>query len=118
MAQRNSDAAAAPRQPLTAPKPQADDAQTARSKGAEAYQQHKQQQKLVKKAEREVAQSEAEITRLEQLIAQMEEQFADPAKASDMQFIEKYTEAKRLLDEENNRWMQLSERLEELLSQQ
>ncbi len=48
----------------------------------------------------------------------MEEQFADPAKASDMQFIEKYTEAKRLLDEENNRWMQLSERLEELLSQQ
>ena len=65
-----------------------------------------------------MAQSEAEITRLEQLIAQMEEQFADPAKASDMQFIEKYTEAKRLLDEENNRWMQLSERLEELLSQQ
>ena len=118
VAQRNSAAAAAPRQPLTAPKPQADDAQTARSKGAEAYQQHKQQQKLVKKAEREVAQSEAEITRLEQLIAQMEEQFADPAKASDMQFIEKYTEAKRLLDEENNRWMQLSERLEELLSQQ
>ncbi len=118
VAQRNSAAAAAPRQPLTAPKPQADDAQTVRSKGAEAYQQHKQQQKLVKKAEREVAQSEAEITRLEQLIAQMEEQFADPAKASDMQFIEKYTEAKRLLDEENNRWMQLSERLEELLSQQ
>jgi len=118
VAQRNSAAAAAPRQPLTAPKPQADDAQAARSKGAEAYQQHKQQQKLVKKAEREVAQSEAEITRLEQLIAQMEEQFADPAKASDMQFIEKYTEAKRLLDEENNRWMQLSERLEELLSQQ
>ena len=118
VAQRSSAAAAAPRQPLTAPKPQTDDAQTARSKGAEAYQQHKQQQKLVKKAEREVAQSEAEITRLEQLIAQMEEQFADPAKASDMQFIEKYTEAKRLLDEENNRWMQLSERLEELLSQQ
>ncbi len=118
VAQRNSAAAAAPSQPLTAPKPQADDAQTVRSKGAEAYQQHKQQQKLVKKAEREVAQSEAEITRLEQLIAQMEEQFADPAKASDMQFIEKYTEAKRLLDEENNRWMQLSERLEELLSQQ
>ena len=118
VAQRNSAAAAAPRQPLTAPKPQTDDAQTVRSKGAEAYQQHKQQQKLVKKAEREVAQSEAEITRLEQLIAQMEEQFADPAKASDMQFIEKYTEAKRLLDEENNRWMQLSERLEELLSQQ
>ena len=118
VAQRSSAAAAAPRQPLTAPKPQADDAQTVRSKGAEAYQQHKQQQKLVKKAEREVAQSEAEITRLEQLIAQMEEQFADPAKASDMQFIEKYTEAKRLLDEENNRWMQLSERLEELLSQQ
>ena len=118
VAQRNSAAAAAPSQPLTAPKPQADDAQTARSKGAEAYQQHKQQQKLVKKAEREVAQSEAEITRLEQLIAQMEEQFADPAKASDMQFIGKYTEAKRLLDEENNRWMQLSERLEELLSQQ
>ncbi len=118
VAQRNSAAAAAPRQPLAEPKPQADDAQTARSKGAEAYQQHKQQQKLVKKAEREVAQSEAEITRLEQLIAQMEEQFADPAKASDMQFIEKYTEAKRLLDEENNRWMQLSERLEELLSQQ
>ena len=118
VAQRISAAAAAPRQPLAAPKPPADDAQTARSKGAEAYQQHKQQQKLVKKAEREVAQSEAEITRLEQLIAQMEEQFADPAKASDMQFIEKYTEAKRLLDEENNRWMQLSERLEELLSQQ
>ena len=118
VAQRSSAAAAAPSQPLTAPKPQADDAQTVRSKGAEAYQQHKQQQKLVKKAEREVAQSEAEITRLEQLIAQMEEQFADPAKASDMQFIEKYTEAKRLLDEENNRWMQLSERLEELLSQQ
>ena len=118
VAQRNSAAAAAPSQPLTAPKPQADDAQTVRSKGAEAYQQHKQQQKLVKKAEREVVQSEAEITRLEQLIAQMEEQFADPAKASDMQFIEKYTEAKRLLDEENNRWMQLSERLEELMSQQ
>lgn len=79
-----------------------------------SYAEHKEQQKKIRKAEKAVKDSEAKIETLEQKIKELDAKLCLPEHAADMDLIAEYTETKRLLDEENDRWMLLSELLEEV----
>ena len=78
------------------------------------YAQRKEQQKQLRKAERAVEESEKRIARVEQRLKELDQLLCDPAKASDMTLVTEYTDTKRALDEEVERWEQLSEELEKL----
>ena len=84
------------------------------SGGGQAYAAHKEQQKRLRKAERAVEDSEMKIARMEQRLKELDQLLMDPEKASDMVLVTEYTDVKRQLDEEVERWEQLSEELEEL----
>ena len=45
---------------------------------------------------------------------ELDELFCDPAKASDMTLVAEYTDTKRALDEEVERWEKLSEELDSI----
>ena len=85
--------------------------------GASSYAEHKEQQKLLRKAERAVEESEKKISRMEQRLKELDQLFMDPQKASDMTLVMEYTDTKRKLDAEVERWEQLSEDLEQLSQQ-
>ncbi|MCR4959751.1 MAG: ABC-F family ATP-binding cassette domain-containing protein [Prevotella sp.] len=76
------------------------------------YAQRKEQQKQLRKAERAVEESEKKIARMEQRLKELDQLLCDPAKASDMTLVTEYTDTKHALDEEVERWEQLSEELE------
>ena len=78
------------------------------------YDQRKQQQKKLRKAERAVEESEKKISQMEKRINELDQLLMKPEKASDMTLVTEYTELKRTLDDENNRWLKLSEELEQL----
>jgi len=59
-----------------------------------------------------VEQSERKISELERQLKELDNLLMDPAKASDMVLVTEYTTAKQALDEEVERWEQLSEELE------
>ena len=85
--------------------------------GASSYAEHKEQQKQLRKAERAVEESEKKISRMEQRLKELDQLFMDPQKASDMTLVMEYTDTKRQLDAEVERWEQLSEDLEQLSQQ-
>ena len=78
------------------------------------YAAHKEQQKRLKKAEKAVEESEKKIARMEQRLKELDQLLCDPKNASDMTLVTEYTDTKRQLDEEVERWEQLSEELETL----
>ncbi len=78
---------------------------------------HKEQQKQIRKAERAVEESEKKIARMEQRLKELDKLFMDPGKASDMTLVMEYTDTKRQLDAEVERWEQLSEQVEQLSQQ-
>ncbi|GAB6982517.1 ABC-F family ATP-binding cassette domain-containing protein [Prevotella dentasini] len=80
--------------------------------GKQAYAEHKEQQKKLRKAQRAVEESEKKIAKMEARISELDQLFMNPENASDMQLVTEYTELKRALDEENDRWLMLSEELE------
>ena len=82
--------------------------------GGEAYAERKEQQKKVKRAEKAVKACEDKIAQMEQRIKEMDALLSKPEHATDMKLIEEYAQTMRQLDEENDRWMQLSEELEAL----
>lgn len=47
--------------------------------------------------------------------AELDELLMNPQNASDMQLVTEYTEIQKGLDEENDRWLELSEELESLI---
>ena len=79
-----------------------------------SYAVHKEQQKRIRKAERDVEESEKKIARMEQRLKELDELLCDPKNASDMTLVTEYTDTKRAMDEEVERWEKLSEKLEEL----
>ena len=79
-----------------------------------SYAEHKEQQKRVKRAEKAVKESEAKIEKMEARLKELDELLMQPEKASDMMLVTEYTQTKQALDEEVERWEQLSEALEEL----
>ena len=81
-----------------------------------SYAERKEQQKRVRKAERDVEESEKKIDRMETRLKELDALLCDPKNASDMMLVSEYTDIKRQLDEEVARWEQLSEKLEEVRS--
>lgn len=78
----------------------------------QSYEERKEQQKKIRKAEKAVKESEAKIEKLEKRIKELNELLCLPERASDMVLINEYTSTKNTLDEEVERWEQLSEELE------
>ena len=84
--------------------------------GGEAlsYAERKEQQKKIRKAQRAVEESEAKIAKLEARKSELDELLMAPENASNMELVTEYTNLQRELDEENDRWLILSEELETL----
>ena len=79
-----------------------------------SYAEHKEQQKLLRKAEKAVEQSERKINDMEKRLKELDELLMKPENASNMEFVTEYTSTKKALDEEVERWETLSEELEKL----
>lgn len=89
---------------------------TSVSSGSSAYAEHKARQKKIRKAQRAVEEAEAKIAELEARKQKLDGLLMIPKNASDMELVTEYTDIQRELDEENDRWMVLSENLEALRS--
>ena len=77
-----------------------------------SYAERKELQKKIRKAQRAVDDSEAKIAKLEARKSELDELLMAPENASNMELVSEYTNLQRELDEENNRWLILSEELE------
>ena len=82
--------------------------------GKQNYQERKEWQKKINKAEKAVKESEKRIANMEQRIKELDALLMDPKNASDMELITEYTSTKQKLDQENEQWFMLSEALNEL----
>lgn len=82
------------------------------SAGKLSYAEHKEQQKKIRKAERAVAESEEKISKMEARIKELDTLLCNPDHASDMVLITEYTDIKKAIEEEEERWEKLSEELE------
>ena len=83
-----------------------------------SYTERKEYQRNIRKVERGVEESERKITAIEKRLKELDLLFADPVNASNMTLVAEYTDARRLLDEEEKRWEKLSEELESLTNKQ
>nr|WP_315408810.1 ABC-F family ATP-binding cassette domain-containing protein [uncultured Prevotella sp.] len=79
-----------------------------------SYSERKEKQKKIRKAQRAVDESEAKIAKLEARKSELNELLMAPENASNMELVTEYTNLQRELDEENERWLILSEELETL----
>ena len=79
-----------------------------------SYQEHKEQQKKIRKAQRAVEEAEKKIAALEARIKELDDLLMDSKNASNMELVNEYTATQAALDRENNQWMELSEALESL----
>lgn len=79
-----------------------------------SYAEHKERQKLIRKAERSVEEAENKIAKMEKRMKELDQLLCDPKNTSDMTLVTEYTDTKRQLDNEVERWEQLSEELEKL----
>ena len=82
--------------------------------GKQNYQERKEWQKKINKAEKAVKESEKRIANMEQRIKELDALLMDPKNASDMELVTEYTSTKQKLDQENEQWVMLSEALNEL----
>ncbi len=85
-----------------------------KASGRQSYQDHKEQQKKIRKASRDVEESEKKIAKMEARIKELDQLFMAPENASNMELVTEYTSTKEALDRENDRWLELSEKLEQL----
>ena len=83
-------------------------------KKALSYEEHKALQKKISRAEKAVKESEAKIEKLEAKLKELDELLMKPENASNMVMVTEYTDVKRELDEEVERWEKASETLESL----
>ena len=103
------------RQPQSSSDPSASSATAVEApSGKQSYQDHKEQQKKIRKASREVEESEKKIAKMEARLQELDQLFMTPENASNMELVTEYTSTKEALDKENDHWMELSEKLEEL----
>ena len=82
------------------------------SESKQSYAERKEIQKRISRAEKAVKESERKIEAMEARIAELDSLLMQPEKASDMTLVTEYTSTKQCLDEESERWMELSEELE------
>lgn len=76
------------------------------------YAEQKQSQRKIRKAEKAVRECEERIARLEARKKDIDKLLMKAENACDMELINEYSELVKSLDEENERWMVLSEELE------
>lgn len=81
------------------------------------YQERKELNKKIKKAQNDIDKSEKHISILEEKIALMDEQLANPQGTEDEDFFAKYRHLKKDLEKEMESWENLSFELEELTEQ-
>ena len=79
-----------------------------------SYAERKEIQKKIRKAQRAVEESESKIAKLEARKKELDDLLMTPENASNMELVTEYTNLQRELDEENERWLILSEELETL----
>ena len=79
-----------------------------------SYAERKEIQKKIRKAQRVVEESESKIAKLEARKKELDDLLMTPENASNMELVTEYTNLQRELDEENERWLILSEELETL----
>ena len=82
------------------------------------YAERKEQQKRQKRAEKAVEESEKKIAKMEQRLKELDALLCDPKNASDMTLVTEYTDTKRQMDQEVERWEKLSEEMEEIINNQ
>ena len=82
--------------------------------GVDDYQQRKEQQRKLRKLKRDIEESETKIAKMEKRITELNALLSQPENASDMELVTEYTTTQRVLDKENERWMELSEKMEKL----
>ena len=80
-----------------------------------SYAERKEQQKLKNRAEKAVKESEAKVEKMEARLKELDELLMIPENASDMTLVTEYTSTKKCLDEEVEKWEQLSEELESII---
>lgn len=101
----SSPVTASPQEPVSAPKT---------VPGKQDYAERKEQQKRVRRAENAVKDCEAKIASLEKRKKELDDLLCQSAHASNMELVTEYTSLMKTLDEENERWITLSERLEQI----
>lgn len=82
--------------------------------GVDDYQQRKEQQRKLRKLKRDIEECETKIAKMEKRITELNAMLSQPENASDMELVTEYTTTQRALDKENERWMELSEKMEKL----
>lgn len=80
--------------------------------GVDDYQQRKEQQRKLRKLKLDIEESETKIAKMEKRITELNAMLSQPENASDMELVTEYTTTQRALDKENERWMELNEKLE------
>ncbi len=78
------------------------------------YIERREQQKRIRKVEKEVKASEAKIEAMEKRLSELDAILCTPEGASDMQLVTEYTSTKKALDEEVVRWEEVAMQLEEM----
>ena len=99
------------------PAPQSPNASGNNSAEKESYAERKERMKKISKAEKAVKESENKIEKMEARLKELDNILCDPKNASDMTLITEYTSTKRALDEEVEKWEELSMKLEEMKSE-
>ena len=85
-----------------------------KASGKQSYLDHKEQQKKIRKASRDVEEAEKKIAKMETRLKELDQLFMVPENASNMELVTEYTSTKEALDKENDHWLELSEKLEQL----
>lgn len=83
----------------------------------QSYAEHKEQQKRIRKAEKAVKECEQCIANMEKRKKEIGDLLMKPENATNMELVTEYTSLVKKLDEENDRWLILSEELENLSSE-
>ncbi|MDD7318153.1 MAG: ABC-F family ATP-binding cassette domain-containing protein [Prevotella sp.] len=79
-----------------------------------SYQYRKDMMKRVSRLQKNIKETEAKIEKMEERINDLDKVLCTPEGASDMTVVTEYTSTKKLLDNETERWTQLSMELEEI----
>ena len=101
----------------TAPKQEEQDKKTVANEHKEkdsalSYAERKEQQKKISRIQKQVKESEKRIEDMEAKLEELGKQLEQPENASDMTLVNKYTELQSALDEEMQKWEELSLQLE------
>lgn len=81
------------------------------------YAEHKEQQKKIRKAEKAVKDCEQRIATMEKRKKEIDDLLMKPENATNMELVTEYTSLMKKLDEENDKWLSLSEDLEKVMNE-